>query len=46
MLALLPMTAALVGIVVLRPIPSWREAAGIGLVVAGVALHRSRDCNL
>jgi inner membrane transporter RhtA len=38
--ALLPATAAVVGVVVLGQIPSWAEAGAIGLVVAGVALHR------
>ena len=38
--SLLPATAAVVGIVVLRQIPSWAEAGAIALVVAGVALHR------
>jgi inner membrane transporter RhtA len=40
MLALLPATATLVGIVVLAQIPSLREALGVALVVAGVAVHR------
>jgi len=40
MVSLLPATATVIGIVVLAQIPSWREAAGVGLVVAGVALHR------
>jgi len=40
--SLLPAVAALVGVVVLTQIPSLLEAAGIGLVVAGVALHRER----
>jgi inner membrane transporter RhtA len=38
--ALLPATAAVVGVVVLRQIPSASEVAAILLVVAGVALHR------
>jgi inner membrane transporter RhtA len=41
MVSLLPATATVIGIVVLAQIPSWREAAGVALVVAGVALHRS-----
>jgi inner membrane transporter RhtA len=40
MLTLLPATATVVGIVVLGQIPTPWEAAGIGLVIAGVALHR------
>jgi inner membrane transporter RhtA len=41
MLALLPMFAALIGAVVLRQVPTPRDLAGIALVVAGVAVHRS-----
>jgi inner membrane transporter RhtA len=40
MLALLPATATLIGIVVLAQIPSPQDIAGIVLVMAGVALHR------
>ena len=40
MVALLPALATVIGIVVLAQIPSWVEVAGLGLVVAGVALHR------
>lgn len=40
LLALLPATATLIGILVLRQIPSLAEAAGIALVILGVALHR------
>ena len=40
MVALLPATATVIGIVVLAQIPTGPELAGIGLVVAGVALHR------
>jgi inner membrane transporter RhtA len=40
MLTLLPATATVVGMLVLGQIPSPLEAAGIGLVIAGVALHR------
>jgi inner membrane transporter RhtA len=42
MVSLLPAFATLIGVVVLAQIPSRVEIAGIGLVVAGVALHRSR----
>jgi inner membrane transporter RhtA len=38
--ALLPATATVIGIVVLRQIPSAKDLLGILLVVAGVALHR------
>src|ERR671933_1241788 len=41
MVALLPATATVIGIVVLAQLPSAREAAGVALVVAGVALHRA-----
>jgi len=40
LLALLPATASVVGILVLRQIPTPAEIAGIILVIAGVALHR------
>jgi len=38
--ALLPATATAVGVVVLRQLPTAVDLAGIGLVMAGVALHR------
>jgi len=41
MLALLPATAALIGLFVLHQVPAALELAGIALVIAGVALHRS-----
>jgi inner membrane transporter RhtA len=40
MVALLPATATAIGLIVLGQVPSAAEAAGIGLVAAGVALHR------
>lgn len=40
MLALLPIFAVLIGAVVLRQVPTPRDLAGIGLVAAGVAVHR------
>jgi inner membrane transporter RhtA len=40
MVALLPATATLVGVVVVAQVPSGREVVGVALVVAGVALHR------
>jgi inner membrane transporter RhtA len=40
MVSLLPATATVIGIVVLMQIPSVPEAAGVALVVAGVALHK------
>jgi inner membrane transporter RhtA len=42
MVSILPATATLVGIVVLRQVPTPLEVAGVGLVVCGVALHRER----
>ncbi len=41
LVSLLPATAAVIGAVVLAQVPSAREAAGIALVIAGVALHRA-----
>jgi inner membrane transporter RhtA len=43
MVALLPATATVVGIVVLAQIPSRLEVLGVALVVAAVAIHRERD---
>jgi inner membrane transporter RhtA len=43
MVSLLPATATVIGIVVLAQVPSWAEAAGVALVIAGVALHRERS---
>lgn len=40
MVSLLPATATVIGVIVLAQVPSAREAAGVALVVAGVALHR------
>lgn len=41
MVSLLPATATVLGAVVLSQVPSAVEVAGVVLVVAGVALHRS-----
>jgi inner membrane transporter RhtA len=43
MVALLPAIATVIGIVVLTQIPSPVEAAGLVLVIAGVATHRPAD---
>jgi inner membrane transporter RhtA len=43
MVALLPAIATVIGIVVLSQIPSPVELAGLGLVIAGVALHRPAE---
>lgn len=40
LVSLLPATATVIGLLVLAQVPSAAEAAGLGLVVAGVALHR------
>jgi inner membrane transporter RhtA len=40
MISLLPATATVIGILVLAQVPTAAEAAGVALVVAGVALHR------
>ena len=40
---LLPLTATIVGIVILHQIPSHRDVAGVILVMTGVALHRVGD---
>ena len=40
MLSLLPVTATLIGVIVLRQIPSVTDMLGIALVVAGVAFHK------
>jgi inner membrane transporter RhtA len=43
MLSLLPASATIIGIVVLRQIPTLLEVAGILLVAGGVALHKEAD---
>lgn len=43
MVSLLPATATVIGVIVLSQIPSPAEAAGVALVIAGVALHRQAD---
>jgi inner membrane transporter RhtA len=40
MLALLPVCATIIGAIVLRQIPTVQDAAGITLVVVGVAIHQ------
>ena len=40
LLALLPAFATIIGAVVLRQIPTVQDAAGITLVVLGVAIHQ------
>jgi len=43
MLALLPVTATLCGLVILGQVPGPQELVGIGLVGGAVALHRPRE---
>ena len=43
MVSLLPAIATLVGVVVLTQLPSAGELVGVGLVIAGVAMHRDLD---
>jgi len=43
LVALLPATATVVGVVVLAQLPSWTEACGVALVVSAVAVHRERE---
>ncbi len=40
LLALLPATATIIGVIVLRQIPSWVDCLGVALVMAGVAVHK------
>ena len=40
MLALLPAAATVIGLIVLHQVPTVRDLAGVGLVIAGVAAHR------
>jgi len=39
MVSLLPATATVIGVLVLRQLPTLPEIAGVGLVVAGVVVH-------
>jgi inner membrane transporter RhtA len=43
LVALLPATATVIGIVVLAQLPTAVEALGVALVIAGVAVHRDAD---
>ena len=43
LLSLLPASATLIGVIVLRQVPSIVEIAGILLIAAGVALHREAE---
>jgi inner membrane transporter RhtA len=43
LLSLLPACAAIIGIIILRQIPTLTEVAGIVLVMVGVAVHREAE---
>jgi inner membrane transporter RhtA len=43
LLSLLPATATVIGIIVLRQVPSEREIIGVALVIAGIAAHQPPD---
>ena len=43
MVSLLPATATVIGVIVLAQVPTPLEAAGVCLVVLGVAVHRERE---
>ncbi len=40
--SLLPATATVIGVLVLKQIPTPRELVGVGFVIAGVAVHQER----
>ena len=42
LVALLPATATVIGVIVLQQLPSRTDLGGIALVMAGVALHREQ----
>ena len=43
LLALLPATATIIGVIVLRQIPGVWDVAGVLLVMVGVAVHKPSD---
>jgi inner membrane transporter RhtA len=43
MLSMLPATATVIGVLVLGQIPSLQELVGVGLVMAGIVLHRPNE---
>lgn len=43
MLAILPATATVIGLLVLGQVPTVQDLLGIALVIAGVALHQDRE---
>jgi inner membrane transporter RhtA len=42
MMALLPAAATVIGLIVLRQVPTVADLAGVGLVIAGLALHHDQ----
>ena len=40
MLSLLPLTATLIGVIVLRQVPSTIDCIGVAMVITGVAMHK------
>lgn len=42
MLSLLPAAATAIGLIVLRQVPTGQDLAGIGLVIAGIAVHHDK----
>jgi inner membrane transporter RhtA len=46
LVSLLPATATAIGLIVLDQVPTRTDVAGVGLVVAGVALHRDPSTGL
>jgi inner membrane transporter RhtA len=42
LVALLPATATVIGVIVLAQVPSARDLIGVGLIIAAVAIHRDR----
>ena len=45
LVSLLPATASVIGVVVLRQLPTLVQMAGVGLIIAAVALHRDAEAH-
>lgn len=43
LVSLFPATAVVIGIIVLRQVPTWIELVGVGLVAGGVLIHREQS---
>jgi inner membrane transporter RhtA len=43
LVALLPATATVIGLVVLQQVPTAAEVTGVGLVIAAVGIHRDAE---